>query len=146
MDDTPTGNEAEAFLRARVRSQRGGTRFQPLVGPQWNVGILQRDENAELFAAMWKTRPDGACDLMELAPVSSELVITAQNAEGKAELGVGWQVQVLHTLEAAGDSAIHTVSSITEDDGWIVLAVFTLTTNTILPFLDEQARARLYTF
>lgn len=41
-DDTPTGHEMDAFLRARRNEgneQTTDTRLYPIMGPQWNTGI-----------------------------------------------------------------------------------------------------------
>jgi hypothetical protein len=145
-DDASTIQQAEAYLRAHRKEQYSGIRLHPIMGPQWNVGILQSSDDGTLYAAGWKTCPDGSCDVRELAPMPEDLIISEEYDGGQVELWTDWHLAVLRVLDEAGDDAQDRAAEMIQDGGWITLAVFTVATNTYLPVVTSAEWPPLYDF
>jgi hypothetical protein len=146
MDSTPTGNEVEAYLRSRRNDRLDGNRLHPIVGPQWNLGILQSQDDERLYAAAWQTCPDGSREFLELTPVPEDLLIADEYDGGQAQLWTDWHVVVLRLLDEAGDAAPDQAARMSNDGNWIVLAAHTVATNTYLPVVMPSDWPTLYQF
>jgi hypothetical protein len=84
MADTPIASEIDSYPRGRGTAVHIRNRLRPIVGPQFNVGILQSDEDGSLFAARWETCSDSSCEFTKLAPVLAEQVISEEFDGGQA--------------------------------------------------------------